>query len=54
MSLAIACRRSQAPVASDPMLPVVAHRLRLLAAISTSPAATLTFQAGLCFGCVPQ
>ena len=48
MSSAIACRRSQAPVASDPMLLVVAHRLRLLAAISTSPAATLTLQAGLC------
>ena len=48
MPSAIACRRSQAPVASDPMLLVVAHRLRLLAAISTSPAATLTLQAGLC------
>ncbi len=33
MSSAIACRRSQAPVALDPMLPVVAHRSRLLAAI---------------------
>ena len=53
-SSAIACRRSQAPVASDPMLLVVAHRSRLLAAISTSPAATLTLQAGLCLGCVPQ
>src|SRR4029079_1603192 len=54
MSSAIACRRSQAPVASDPMLLVVAHRLRLLAAITTSPAATLPLQAGLCLGCVPQ
>jgi hypothetical protein len=54
MSSEIACRRSQAPVASDPMLLVVAHRSRLLAAISTSPAATLTLQAGLCLGCVPQ
>ena len=36
------------PVASDPMLPVGAHRSRLLAAISTSPAATLTLEAGLC------
>jgi hypothetical protein len=44
-----ACRRSQAPVASDPMLRVVAHRSRLLAAISTSPAATLTLKAGFCF-----
>ena len=33
MSSAIVCRRSQAPVALDPMLPVVAHRSRLLAAI---------------------
>ena len=49
MPSAIACRRSQAPVASDPMLLVVAHRSRLLAAISTSPAATLTLRAGLCF-----
>jgi hypothetical protein len=31
------------------MLLVVAHRSRLLAAISTSPAATLTLQAGVCF-----
>ena len=54
MSSAIACRRSQAPVASDPMLLMVAHRSRLLAAISMSPAATLTLQAGLCLGCVPQ
>jgi hypothetical protein len=54
MSSAIACRRSQAPVASDPMLPMVAHRSRLLAAISTSPAATLTLEAGLCLGRVPQ
>lgn len=54
MPSAIACRRSQAPVASDPMLLMVAHRPRLLAAISTSPAATLTLQAGLCLGCVPQ
>ncbi len=29
-SSAIACRRSQAPVASDPMLLMVAHRSRLL------------------------
>ena len=43
MPLAIACRRSQAPVASDPMLLMVTHRSRLLAAISTSPAAALTF-----------
>jgi hypothetical protein len=54
MSSAIACRRSQAPVASDPVLPVVAHRSRLLTANSTSPAAALTLQAGLCLGCVPQ
>jgi hypothetical protein len=33
------CRRSQA-VASGPMLPVVAHRLRLLAAHITAPAIT--------------
>lgn len=42
------------PVASGPMLLVVAHRSRLLATISTSPAATLTLRAGLCFGRVPQ
>ena len=42
------------PVASDPELAMWPHRLRLLAAIIISPAATLTRKAGSCLGCIPR